>query len=225
MKYYATADWHGNYVAAMNAINNSPFNPEKDMLIHLGDVVDGHDKGKQCIEYLVNLPYKIIIRGNHDSSTEGAGKVKYGWFLGWALTGFELPLWYHQGGIWTIASYDNDYRNVPQSHKDLLMNAVPYYKFQDMIFVHGGFDERIPIEDQDPEDIMWNRDLVYHAHKSPVPGYKKIFVGHTCTAAIMKDRLFHFPLFLNNVIALDTNAGYNGPVTIMNIKTLEYWQS
>jgi serine/threonine protein phosphatase 1 len=142
----------------------------------------------------------------------------------------SIPLWENQGGRATMLSYDYDRRNVPQSHIDLLKSAVPYYiDDRNNLYVHGGFDERYPIEEQDPETLMWDRDLVYKYGrgyaKGPIKEYKRVFLGHTSTQGIMHDWNATDPIITDNVIALDTGGGWNGKLTIMNVDTLEYWQS
>lgn len=49
---------------------------------------------------------------------------------------------------------------------------------------------------------------------------KMIFVGHTPTKPtkpFISDK-YH-------LVALDTVSGYNGPLTLMDMDTLKYWQS
>lgn len=230
MPAYCVGDCHGNFDGLMQAIERSPFDPEHDMLISLGDVVDGWSQTKQVIDYLLTLPNFQLIRGNHDSSRKGCAVEKYGWFLLWAIEGAEIPLWWSQGGYYSALSYDFDHKSVPQSHIDLLMSAPPYYiDAHNNLYVHGGFKPHVPIEKQDPEYLMWDRDLVYAYGrgyaKGPVEGYNRVFLGHTSTQAIKNDMGFTDPIINYNVIALDTGGGWNGKITIMNVETLEYWQS
>lgn len=230
MKTFVMGDIHGSYDALIQCIERSGFNPKIDTLISLGDICDGHPQTRQVIDYLLTLKNLIVCKGNHDSSTEGCGNVEFGWSLGWMITGKEIPLCWYQGGQFTAASYDYDRRNVPQSHINILKNAHPYYIDENNnLYVHGGFDERYLIEEQDIETLMWNRDLIYkycrgHA-KHPIENYNQVFLGHTTTQAISHDVEAVTPIISHNVIALDTGGGWNGKLTIMNVETLEYWQS
>jgi len=229
MKTYCMGDVHGNYDALQQCIERSPFDPDTDILISLGDLCDGHHQTKQVLDYLCNLKNFILIAGNHDSSVEGCGDVEWGWSLGWMLLGKEIPLHWYQGGQYTALSYNYDRRNVPPSHIELLKAALPYYIDESRnLFVHGGFNPKIPIEDQDPEFLMWDRDLVYKYGrgyaKHPVKGYKRVFLGHTSTQAIKHSWDATEPIITDNVIALDTGGGWNGKLTIMDVDTLEYWQ-
>jgi serine/threonine protein phosphatase 1 len=220
MKTFVIGDIHNRVIALQQCLERSNFDKENDVLISLGDVVDGPDLSLYGVmEELLTVKNIIMCAGNHDL-----------WFIKWVETGIELPLHIHQGGYQSLASYDYDRRNVPQSHIELLKNALPYFIDGDRnLYVHGGFDERCPIEEQDPEVLMWNRDLVYKYGrgyaKGPVKGYKRVFLGHTSTQAIMHDWNAVEPITKFNVTALDTGGGWNGKLTIMDVESLKYWQS
>jgi serine/threonine protein phosphatase 1 len=78
------------------------------------------------------------------------------------------------------------------------------------------------------------------AHQNPkykFSTYDEIFVGHTTTQWFARNKetkglapeeiakLGTEPLFLCNVIILDTGAGWSGRLTIMDVNSHEYWQS
>jgi serine/threonine protein phosphatase 1 len=84
------------------------------------------------------------------------------------------------------------------------------------------------LEKHSQEFLMWDRSLLTKAwrrsHANPdfkFGPYEEIFLGHTTT------ELYHTlePLHVCNVWALDTGAGWSGKLTIMDVKTKEYWQS
>ena len=51
--------------------------------------------------------------------------------------------------------------------------------------------------------------------------FNKVFIGHTSTLNWGKTE----PMFAANVVNIDTGAGFNGKVTIMDTETGDYWQS
>jgi serine/threonine protein phosphatase 1 len=221
MKTYCCGDIHNRYNALVQCLSRCNFNYDEDRLISLGDIVDGPDLDLyKVMEELLKIKHLIVCQGNHCK-----------WFIDWYNTGMELPIHIHQGGYQSLYAYDYNRRNVPQSHINLLKNALPYYIDENNnLYVHGGFRPRgKPIENQDPEFLMWDRDLVYkygrnHA-KHPIKKYNRIFLGHTSTQAIAHDIDATTPIISHNVIALDTGGGWNGKLTIMDVETLEYWQS
>lgn len=223
VRTFVIGDIHGRVTALHHVLLRSKFDFDNDILINLGDVVDGGFYTKQCIDLLLNVKHHILINGNHDQ-----------WALHWFLTGGELPIWYHQGGMFTIRSYNHDFKSVPKSHIDFLKSARTYYiDDKQRIFVHGGFDAFKPIEEQQEFDIMWDRSLIEVARGTApedgiqtipgieIPGYNMVFVGHTST------QLYGslLPLRFNNLMMLDTGAGWNGKLTLMNVDTLQFYQS
>ena len=66
MKRYVIGDIHGNYKALVQVLENSLFNYEEDMLIVIGDVVDGYNCSYQVVEELLKIKNLVFIIGNHD---------------------------------------------------------------------------------------------------------------------------------------------------------------
>lgn len=239
MKVYCIGDIHGNYKGLIQAIERSPFKPEEDLLISLGDLVDGGSESYEVIEYLSSLPNCILIRGNHDK-----------WFTDWLETTIHPAEW-GQGASKTAVSYINNldmpyrsifdedfsynqiledmYKYFPVKHKVFLMSAINYYiDSKNRIFVHGGFDRFESIENQEEEEFYWNRNLWSQALSAgntrlkTVEPFSKIFIGHTTT---MFQKGKTNPIQAGGVWNLDTGAGSSGKVTIMDVDTEEYWQS
>ena len=221
MSTFVIGDIHGRAPAFDDVLEKAAFNNEKDTLIVLGDIVDGYPWTKDCIDKLLTIKNLIPIRGNHD----------YPWFYNWCNTGEELPIWVHQGGYATMRSYDFDYKSVPEEHIKLIESARVYYiDEKNNIYCHGGFNPKVPIEKQTAEFIMWDRTLCQYAHDMfinkinvNIKPYNRVFLGHTSTG--FYDKRKYVPQIYGNVIMLDTGAGDMGKLSIMNVDTLEYYQS
>jgi len=98
-------------------------------------------------------------------------------------------------------------------------------------FVHGGFNREIQFIGQ-PEDIYyWDRSLWEKAQSvkgennklKTVDDFSEIFIGHT--AVNNGNNKEAKPLYAGGVWNLDTGAGWDGKLTIMDVDTHEYWQS
>jgi serine/threonine protein phosphatase 1 len=214
MNTYVLGDTHGRYSALRQLLTETPFNIDNDRLIVLGDVCDGGRKTRQCIDLLLTVKNRVDIRGNHE----------WPWFYDWATKGIELPLWVHQGGLATMESYDFDWKSVPRAHIDLIGNALPYFIDENNnIYVHGGFNPRVPIEKHKTEFLTWDRTLVKYARTHTIKKYNHVFVGHTTTQLI--DRSISRPITMNNLTMMDTGGGYIGRLSLMNVDTMEYWVS
>lgn len=216
MTTFVIADIHGNFLGLQDVLKQCKFKRNSDTLINLGDVCDGGNRTKDVIDKLLTIKNHILVRANHDD-----------WAIKWMKTGAELPIWWNQGGQRTAESYNFDYESVPQSHIDFLERAVPYYiDTKNRIFVHGGFIPNKPIETQSLDILTWDRDLLCnYAPKNIVKEYTHVFVGHTSTQFF---DIFEgpFPKTFNNVTGLDTGAGWNGRLTIMNVDNIsQFWQS
>lgn len=209
-------DIHGSYRALKQVFERSNLDYENDRVIFLGDVADGWPDTKECIDELLKVRNLVALRGNHDD-----------WFLQWIRTGHKPYYWTQQGGYETQKSYNHFTENVPNSHIDYLKNTKMWHQEEDMIFVHGGW----PMLDSHPmmcgpETLMWDRSLWKLAKigqrlgKKQLTKFSAIFIGHTTTE---KESLE--PVKACEVWNLDQGCGWGGKLTLMDVNTLEYWQS
>lgn len=213
MKTYVIGDIHGRHHALKEVLLLSDFDFEKDKLITLGDICDGGRETKKCFDLLLQIRNRVDVVGNHDL-----------WFLDWILGGIEKPLWTHQGGFNTLESYDFDRNNVPRTHIELIQNAKPYYiDKKNNIFVHGGFNPIVPIQNQTTEFIIWDRTLIQYARDHKIKKYKHVFVGHTSTQMIKSN--VTTPITMHNLTMCDCGGGYMGRLAMVNVDTLEYFVS
>ena len=219
-------DCHGNVRALQQCLDRCSFDFNKDTLTVIGDICDGYPHTRECIDILISIKNCRFILGNHDQ-----------WLLNWIYSDYTNmpPIWTSQGGMATINQYTNNnftYK-VPNEHIYFLTCAKLYDIIStsdgDMVFVHGGIDpNQKDIKKQSRNTLLWDRDLVQSAwiKNQRNKEYKyadkyKIFVGHTTTECYNSTE----PLFLCNVVMVDTGAGWGGKLTIMDVDSLEYWQS
>ncbi len=200
------------------------FDHENDLLIFLGDVVDGWPETKESIDLLLSIKNLVYLLGNHDQ---------------WALDYYtgnlagkesELELWLLQGGTSTVKSYGIG-KPMQQEHIAFLKNARNFYLSEDnILFVHAGYDTAKPIQDTDASYLIWSRDFLtryYTMHMQQAPihldTYKNIYIGHTPTIAL--DREQTEPLRMGNITLLDTGAAFTGCLSVMDVDSKEVWQS
>jgi serine/threonine protein phosphatase 1 len=185
-----------------------------DRLISLGDVCDRGPEVSKVFEALLEIHHLVYILGNHDF-----------WAKEWFTTGQIPDVWYFQGGRHTINSYPH---GVPESHRNLILNAYQYFIDANRLFVHGGIIPGIPVEKQDQNTLIWDRSLVSEAlarrskgRTDAITGYAEIFVGHTPTIQFGSDH----PIQACEVWLMDTGAGWGYPLSMMNIDTKEVFRS
>jgi serine/threonine protein phosphatase 1 len=75
--------------------------------------------------------------------------------------------------------------------------------------------------------LIWDRELVGAAWEAfqagtpwHIPGYEEVFVGHTPTLLFGSEK----PLQLGNLWLMDTGAGHQRMLTIMDVATKDFWQ-
>jgi len=223
MKTFVIADIHGNYKALIQCLEKSKFNYKKDKLICLGDTCDGLPDVKECFDELLKIKNLIYLLGNHD-------EWAYEWYgKGIGEIGQPKEIWASQGGQSTLNSYGH---KMLRKHLELIHNSKLYHIeniYDDsLLFVHGGIIPCKPIEKQDKDVMLWDRDLIRVArhkhHQKPTYRYgdfANIYLGHTTTQSAGKLT----PIQYCNITMMDTGAGWSGKLTIMDINTRDFWQS
>jgi serine/threonine protein phosphatase 1 len=242
MRRFVMGDIHGGYKALMQCFERSGFDYTADQLIQLGDVADGYSQVYECVEELLKIKNLISIKGNHDE-----------WFNQFCLMNYHPQNW-SQGGKGTALSYlkytprksgifSNKYfgfntlltnEDIPDAHRTFFKSQILYYLDHDNnCFVHAGFNRWQSFFEQHDETYYWDRSLwldalEYEKNKGRseedfqmVTGFNKIFIGHTCTGNWNSD----VPMHAANVINLDTDAGWGGKLSMMEISTGRLWQS
>lgn len=170
LRIYAIGDVHGclSHLESMHLRIQRDLaeNPPADWrVVHVGDYVDRGANSRGVIDFLIRLQAHdrrhICLMGNHDqmfsTSVQGRGQ--------------RIATWMEQGGDATLQSYgmsrDNLERAIidgrkledafPNHHLKFLDGLGHYVHYGDYFFTHAGIDPEFPLDDQDPEDLMWIR--------------------------------------------------------------------
>lgn len=230
-------DIHGAYQALIQCLERSNFNYENDTLIQLGDVVDGNLEVFECVEELLKIKNLIAIKGNHDV-----------WFSQFLERDYQPVSWNH-GGLATLKSYVKQCQpngkiiksgkgfktslnadDIPESHKAFFKSQKLYYvDDENRCFVHAGFDLTKPFYGQNEENYYFDRSLWMDALKLQKQGFpsgqltnfNQMFIGHTTTTRWNTTS----PMNAFEITNLDTGAGHEGKLTIMDLKSKKFWQS
>jgi len=220
-------DIHGS-LRALHQIMERASVTTNDTLIFLGDYVDGWSQSPEVIDYLMDLNKKqfcIFIRGNHDEL-----------LLTWLNESKDNLQWYNHGGEATVNAYATVSDAKKKEHIEFLKSLQNYYlDDQNRLFIHAGFTNMNGINHEYfPKLFYWDRTLWETAlalnenlnQNSPFYPkrftlYKEIFIGHTPITRIEQT----IPIQKACVWNVDTGAAFNGPLTIMDIDSKDYWQS
>lgn len=235
-------DIHSRYEKLMAVLDKASFDPSLDILYSVGDFCDRGKDAVKTLRFLMGLKDFRAVIGNHDIILQD-----------WLRTGVRDDNWTHYlGGSKTVK--DILYRHhLDQQERIAIADwlwDIPLVRVEDKyIIIHGGIPSRWTMADllrcqarkgheyslmTNHGSPAWNRDYMLSAYAGAHPEVKDemftevepfetgktIFVGHTPT---LDGKPFISERY--HLIALDTGAGGNGPLTLMDMDTLGYWQA
>lgn len=206
---YAIGDVHGCHDKLVALMDRLDIDFYRDKLIFLGDYIDRGDATFDVVDFLLELGERhsdiIFLRGNHESMFDGflSGKDRYTYLI--------------NGGQETLESYLKQGLNaidppVPPQHRRFLENLSLYHETEQFIFVHAGLRPGVPLEQQNPEDMLWIRETFI---QSDYDFGKRVVFGHTPFSA---------PLVQPNKIGIDTGAVYGNKLTCVKLPEVEFIQ-
>jgi serine/threonine protein phosphatase 1 len=220
-------DIHGGLRALIQVMKKAAVSAD-DLLIFLGDYVDGWSESAQTIDYLINLSQThscIFIKGNHDE-----------WCEEWLRSGRGDNVWLFHGGRETLDSYETFSEETKEKHLHFF-EQMKLFHIDEMnrLFIHAGFTSMHgPAKEKYPTNFCWDRTLWEVAvttnkrlkktslfYPKRLKLFEEIYIGHTPTLYYNET----IPMQGCNVWDVDTGAAFTGPLTIMDIDTKEFWQS
>lgn len=206
------SDIHGELQLFDELLQKAQYDSDRDRLILLGDYVDRGPDSKGVLDRVVELKSRgaIVLRGNHDAMMLAAAVDEPG----------ARERWGRNGAIPTLQSYDPSIVNMelPESeafweHIEFIKETDDYYETEDYIFVHGGVQPGLPVEQTDPYVLMWIREEFYKAYS----GEKTIVFGHT--PAFLLRGTDNNDIFFgdNRIIGIDGGAAYGGQLNCLEL--------
>lgn len=227
MRTLVFGDIHGGLRALKQLFERAQISPQ-DQLIFLGDYVDGWSDSAELIDFLIELKQThqcIFMRGNHDEL-----------LCAWLDQGRDNPMWLNHGGASTVAAYASLDAATKSKHVAFLKSLQNYYLDpQNRLFVHAGFTNLKGVDfEYFPKMFYWERTLWESAlalnpelsktdlaYPKRFLLYSEIYIGHTPVTQINQTTPQHRACIWN----IDTGAAFEGPLTVMDVATHEYWQS
>jgi serine/threonine protein phosphatase 1 len=210
-KLFAVGDIHGCYPKLLKLMERLAGDPERDLLIFVGDYIDRGDQSREVVEYLLRIQQTwkrtVFLLGNHERML-----LDY-------LDGGSIQPFLVNGGKKTLDSYFGERREVtaedprtvfPPDHLAFFRSLLPYYEHGEYLFVHAGLREGIPLEEQNPFDLLWIREDFYF---SPYDFGRPIVFGHTP---------FQKAFVYKNRIGIDTGAVYGNLLTAVELPEMKF---
>lgn len=213
---FAVADIHGHFTKLQQALDAVGFNPERDRLFSVGDLVDRGPESAQVLEWL-QRPWFHAVQGNHEEI--GVRYVRER-SIG---TGHYTVL----GGAWLLDLPAIDQMNIADALADLPIAIEVETPGGLVAIVHADcpmptwglftqFIEHSEVNHREMKDLsQWSRRRLEQADASGVPDLRALVVGHTPLRE---------PAVLGNVYHIDTGAWLkdgSGRFTLLDLQTLE----
>ncbi|MEX0852278.1 MAG: metallophosphoesterase [Bauldia sp.] len=229
MRLYAIGDVHGCDALLVEAHSKIAADlaarPAADhRIIHIGDYTDRGANSAAVLERMVKLAAGdqrvICLMGNHDERLLA--------FLSEPAAAGPAYLSDNMGGSETLRSYGvavsrfgwlmSDFaalarqlrERMPPAHRAFLEALRLSARLGDYFFCHAGIRPGIPLDQQDPEDLVWIREefLTDDSDHGVV-----VVHGHTPMKA---------PEVRPNRINIDTGAVFGGPLTCLALEGTDY---
>ena len=235
-------DIHGRYEKLLSVLGKASFDPDFDTLYSVGDFCDRGKDAVKTLRFLMSLKNLKAVVGNHDIILQD-----------WLYSEKRDENWLrYLGGNKTVNDIIYRHRLCRMERLKIagFLRSLPLVIVEDRyIVVHGGIPCRRGMDDlvryqewkrpaysglNNDESPAWDRDYMLSAYSELHPEFrdeifmeakpfetdKTIFVGHTPT---VEGKPFISEKY--HLVALDTGAGGNGPLTLMDMDTYEFWQS
>jgi serine/threonine protein phosphatase 1 len=182
-----------------------------DLIVVLGDFIDGGPDSRGVIEQLIALSSRcrlVALLGNHEEMLLNAVESRS-----------EFRYWLKLGGQQTLDSYctyRTDIEVIPAEHVRFIRGCLNYLATDTHIFVHANYDPDAPLNRMSTTRLRWG--AIKPAEVRPHSSGKTVVVGHT-------PQVSGEILDLGFVVGIDTNCFRGGWLTALDVATGETVQA
>lgn len=206
---YVVGDIHGCFSLLQTTLDELGFDPSKDRLFSVGDLVDRGPESEKVLEWL-NKPWFHAVLGNHEK------------MIADSVTGDDTSayLCVVNGGTWFFTMFEHEKDAIVEAFNKLpIMIEVEtptglvgiihaqvslnnWVTTKQAITTPGAFEEDVF------ENCIWGRTKINRMDETPIHGVTKVYCGHTPTKDVV---------VLGNQHYIDTGAVYTGKLTVVKI--------
>ena len=237
-KFFVISDVHGFYNEMRKALDEAGFDPnnENHWLISLGDEMDRGRQPRQVINYLMNLPRVIFVKGNHTILMQHMFERGYAMHHDYSNGTFQSVLDLAP----TVATLDEGIDIAYKKTEYFFDKEINYFETAHYIFVHS----YLPLlknsgsnvmkynpnwrtaSDKEWEDAMWGNP--FQLHKQFGNNFDKTIVcGHWHSSWPRMyfngedqwgDNANFSPYYMDGLIGIDACTAYSGKVNCIVIE-------
>lgn len=213
-------DIHGHFTRLQTALDSVGFEPARDRLFSVGDLVDRGPECDAALEWLTK-PWFHAVRGNHEDMA-----------IRWPNGNMDARNYVANGGGWNVSNPPDVQRDFAEAFASLpiameletaagLIGVVhadcPFKTWQEFTEVLETDELSGALKRAIFEAALWSRDRVMaEAAIDGIAGVRAVVVGHTPVQRVTS---------LGNVIYIDTGGWFpehrrDGRFTILDAETL-----
>ncbi|MBU2863281.1 metallophosphoesterase [Reinekea marina] len=205
---FVVSDLHGYRDQLDKALLEVSFNPNKDRLISVGDLIDRGPNSQACLD-LLEEPWFWSVMGNHEQLLIDA--VEHQTDALWSR-------WLLNGGSWILKCDDAVVANYASSLKFLPLTITIPVGGQLMGVCHAQYSESSWLErktasEHSQADWLWGRSRLKNNDTQPINDIDWVFNGHTVVPDITT---------LGNSVFIERGTYLEHPISLIN---LHQWAS
>ncbi|MGE8565290.1 MAG: metallophosphoesterase [Achromobacter sp.] len=209
---FAVGDVHGHFSRLQESLDRLGFDPARDRLFSVGDLVDRGPECEAALEWL-GRPWFYAVQGNHED-----------YAIRHVRTGqVDVANWRGYGGGWFL--------DLPEERQQVFAEAFAQLPIAIEVETSEGavgllhadcpvlFWPRLEFALQDrykrtSAACQWSRERLRQMNRTGIQGVRAVVAGHTPVTA---------PLALGNVYHIDTEGWRAGYFTFLDLESLSAW--
>lgn len=205
-------DIHGYFTKARQALDAVGFDPARDRVFCVGDLVDRGPESDQALDWL-DLPWFRCVRGNHEEAA-----------IAWAMGGMDK--WHYIAafsGAWNVMNPPSESLRIADAFAALPLaieleteGGLVLVAHADCPLTEWGQAHQI-LEDGGlradalQASMQWSRDRLKRMFDGPVTDLRAAVVGHNEVERFTS---------LDNILFIDTGGWHGRSFTILDAATL-----
>lgn len=209
---FCVGDIHGHFTKLQKALDGIGFDPVRDRLFSVGDLVDRGPECRDALEWL-DKPWFHSVRGNHDDYV-------------CRFDTCDVNNWVYNGGSWFAGMAWDEQREFATQFRELPF-AIEVETEDGLVgIVHAEcgrttwaqFRSELitPIHSRQEQKnmrntAMWSRKRIDAMDESGIPDLRAMIVGHEVVSEVT---------WLGNVCYIDTGGHRIGKFTILDLNSL-----
>ncbi|PKE30418.1 serine/threonine-protein phosphatase [Rahnella sp. AA] len=202
---YLAGDLHGCLSLLGEQLEKAAFDPERDLLLSVGDLADRGPDSVGCLQ-LMNEPWFACVRGNHEQMAIDA------------VNGENVSRWLRNGGDWYYSLEERAQKKARTliRQADSLPHVIELATCEGKLIViaHADYTSNDYAfgKPLDGYEIIWNRDRVNFSlagRHQLISGADAFYFGHTPVEPAMQ---------FSNQFYIDTGAVFGGYLTLRQLQ-------